>query len=134
MNKRIGLILAIICVPHVGAQSAGADPKDIASGKWHGPGYVSLKSGKKIFVQCVVEYKKKTPTILGFEAVCATNAVRISQSGKLVRSKPAVYFGYVYNAEYDVRGLVSVEDKGARQIVNIKAKHGAGRIVLTRRQ
>ena len=77
-------------------------------------------------------YRKQGAEIFGFDAICATREVRISQKGTIVKNKTAFYFGDVYNSEYNVKGMVSVENKGARQVVLIKSAQGDGRIVLTR--
>lgn len=115
----------------LGPAVAEAEPSIV--GEWEGPGIVTLEAGQKEFVQCKVKFDKRSDAIFGFSAVCATKSVRVAQSGTVVQSSASRYFGDVYNPEFDVKGLVSVETSDANQIVSIKAAKGAARIVLTRK-
>jgi len=114
---------------------AAAVPVRAASleGLWTGGGYVQPASGQRERVSCRVSYSRRSRSVLGVVATCATTSTKIRQTGELLMVSPTRYVGDFYNAQYDIGGRIRVIVNGTRQTVTFTSGNGGGRLSLQKR-
>jgi hypothetical protein len=129
MNIRsIGLSFGAVFVFSTGVL---ADAPDI-SGHWAGMGYVNAAGGAKEAIRCRVTYDRQTDRVFAVKASCASQALKITQTGVISKASAERYTGRLYNSEYDITARVRVIVKGSKQTLTITADEGAGVLRLTR--
>ncbi len=103
-------------------------------GSWSGGGYVKPKSGDREKVRCKISYNKQTDKVYGVNAVCATSAGKISQTGNVLKIRKNRYVGDFANDQYDISGRIEVTIRGKRQTVTLKSGRGFGKLSLRKRR
>ena len=111
----------------------GRRPSSDISGLWQGPGYATLKNGKKVFVRCRVNYDRESEIVFSVKSVCATRSVRLLQSGSISSLGGEKFIGQIRNDEYDLDGRVRVVRTGKKMVVRIFGDTGTARLLLTKR-
>jgi len=124
------LLTALVGLPAF-ASGAKADP---LVGAWSGGGTIKLTNGGLEKVSCRIRYEDGGGKTFVLNAVCATTAGTISQSGRVVKRSGSRYTGRLYNDEYSVSGDVSVSlSGGSKQTLRVSSPKGSGSISLRRR-
>lgn len=131
---RLVLVRATAVFVAVAGSSGGAAAQGAAlDGMWTGGGYVAVESGKRERVSCRVRYSRENPDVFGVHAVCASQSVKLTQTGTVSRAGPNRFVGDFYNAEYDISGRVRVIVSGSSQTVTLTSARGTGSLSLSRK-
>jgi hypothetical protein len=122
----LSLVLAVLIVDSVGAQSVSLD------GSWSGVGSVTFASGEREAVQCRAQYSRSSQTAYLVISTCATASGRATQTATLRHVGANNYRGNFTNDEYGVSGTISVAVNGNRQTVRLNSQAVTGRLELRR--
>ncbi|MEQ1714030.1 MAG: hypothetical protein ABL908_21905 [Hyphomicrobium sp.] len=136
--RRIAVALAIVLLA---APSPAAAQSPSLEGNWTGGGYAEAISGHRERVSCRVRYTRETADVFGVHAVCASQSVKLVQTGTVSRAGANRFAGDFYNAEFDVAGRVRVVLEarlrhvvsGSRQTVTLSSGRGSGTLSLSRK-
>lgn len=102
-------------------------------GSWVGSGYAQPQSGQRERLRCRVRFGRINSKVYSVDAVCATTAARIRQTGQLIMVRPGLYVGDFVNHQYDISGRVRVRTSGSRQSVTFSSRAGHGSLSLHKR-
>lgn len=102
-------------------------------GVWIGGGYAQPQSGARERLRCRVTYSRISRKVYSVNAICATAAARIRQTGELIMVRPGLFVGDFVNHQYDIAGRVRVRTRGSRQSVTFSSRAGRGSLSLRKR-
>lgn len=128
--RRIAFALAVALQAVPSPASAQSPPLE---GNWTGGGYAEAISGHRERVSCRVRYTREGADVFGVHAVCASQSVKLVQTGTVSRAGANRFVGDFYNAEFDVAGRVRVVVSGSSQTVTLSSARGAGTLSLSRK-
>lgn len=128
-----GSTFRLVCAITLLAVSGPAAAQPVSlEGNWTGGGYAEAISGHRERVSCRVRYTRESADVFGVHAVCASQSVKLVQTGTVSRAGANRYVGEFYNAEFDVAGRVRVVVSGTSQTVTLSSDRGAGTLSLSK--
>lgn len=120
------LVLVGLAASHpVNAQSASID------GTWSGGGLVELGPGQEQ-ARCRATFTSRGRDSFHMSARCATQSYRVEQTAELHRVSATRFSGAFYNAEYDIRGQISLTVSGSTLRATLTAPGGSAHLSLAR--
>lgn len=94
-------------------------------GTWSGGGIISPNGGKKEKARCRLTFKKYSERSYKIFAKCSTPSLGVVKQEAVVKKAGSNrYSGHFYSKEYNVRGRISINVKGEKQTVSLKAEGG----------
>lgn len=132
-GRKSGLAMAVAAIVMCAVAPGGVAAQGVSiEGLWSGGGYAEVESGKRERVRCRVRYTRETPDVFGVSAVCASQSVKLTQTGTVSRVGSNRFAGEFYNPEYDISGRVRVVVSGSSQSVTLTSARGSGSLSLSR--
>ncbi len=131
-GSRLRIAFALAVALQAVPSSASAQSPSL-EGNWTGGGYAEAISGHRERVSCRVRYTREGADVFGVHAVCASQSVKLVQTGTVSRAGANRFVGDFYNAEFDVAGRVRVVVSGSSQTVTLSSARGAGTLSLSRK-
>lgn len=101
-------------------------------GAWGGSGIAKIRNRTDRIV-CRVNFDKIAQTTFRVSARCSARDSSYEQTGRVSRVSSNRYRGYVYNAQFNDRGNVSISQSGSRLTVNVSGGRGTANLTLSRR-
>ena len=124
----LALALALGALPAAGVRAAPAS----IEGAWGGSGIAKIRNRADRIV-CRVNFGKIGQTTFSVSARCSAGDRSYEQTGRVSRVSSNRYRGYVYNAQFNDRGNVSISQSGSRLTVNVSGGRGTANLTLSRR-
>jgi hypothetical protein len=100
-------------------------------GAWSGSGIVKIRNRTDRII-CRVNFGKIAQTSYRVSARCSAGERSYEQTGRVSRVSSNRYRGYVYNAQFNDRGNVSLSQSGSRLSVSVSGGRGTANLTLSR--
>jgi hypothetical protein len=100
-------------------------------GSWSGSGIAKFRNRTDRMV-CRVNFARLEQKSFRVAAVCSAGDRRYEQSGRVSSVGSNRYRGYVFNAQFNERGNVSLSQSGSRLMVNVSGPRGSANLTLSR--
>lgn len=126
------VLLVLASAMFASAPTAAMSASTSLSGTWRGNGWVMLSSGKREQARCRVRFFPQSARSYSVNAVCATDAGRVSQTATIRKAGGSSYVGSFYNAEYDISGSIQLSVRGATATAKLMSHSGSAVISLRR--
>lgn len=101
-------------------------------GTWSGGGTVILPTGDRERARCRATFHRKSASLFGMNAVCATSSTRVAQTAELSRTSANRFSGEFYNADFAISGSISVTVRGNSLIATLSGGGGSAHFTLSR--
>jgi hypothetical protein len=131
MRHISSLVLVLALALGVSPADLHAAPASI-EGAWGGSGIAKIRNRADRIV-CRVNFHKIGQTTFSVSARCSAGDRSYEQTGRVSRISSNRYRGYVYNAQFNDRGNVSISQSGSRLTVSVSGGRGTANLTLSRR-
>lgn len=124
------LLSAILLAAMFGTTHAA--PTSI-EGSWSGSGIAKFRNRTDRMV-CRVNFARLEQKSFRISAVCSAGDRRYEQSGRVSSIGGNRYHGYVFNAQFNERGNVSLSQSRSRLTVSVSGPRGSANLTLSRNE
>jgi hypothetical protein len=101
-------------------------------GAWSGSGIAKIRHRTDRLV-CRVSFTRIEQTSYRVAAQCSAGDRRFEQTGRISSVGGNRYRGYVYNAQFNERGNLSLTQRGSSLAVSVSGGRGTATLTLSRR-